>query len=455
MGGRVIIGLKDPAASEGVDNQGRVLASPTGVRAAKEALRTLGVTPIFEFRRTPTIVANVSPEVAVALRRNARVDYIEPAMRGQLESQVTPWNLIKVNAPQAWSFSTGSGVKLLVMDSGVDSVARDLYTPLAWRCISDGGPVWDHVGHGTFVAGVAGALNNSVDVIGAAYGVTLYSANIVVLGTPPSPDAAQAACSVDVARVNGVDVVNMSFSFPGPSTALTDQINGGYNEDDMIFVAAVGNQGGAVTYPATLANVIAVTAVDSTNAHPGFANTGSAVDLSAPGVAVLSTSLPSGSQCSSGGCTATCDSTSFATPHVSAGAAVLRARYPTWSNTAIRNRLQSTATDLGAAGFDNTFGHGLLNIASAIGMTVAVAGPSIAYLGYSSTWSALVSGGQTPYSYQWFINGVPSGTGSSINYTPGGSNFWLKLHATDLYGTLAKDSLYVTVSSCTPPEIIC
>ena len=64
-------------------------------------------------------------------------------------------------------------------------------------------------------------------------------------------------------------------------------------------------------------------------------------------------------------------------------------------------------------------------------------------------------GGQSPYSYQWYVNGTPSGTGASINYTPGGSDFWLKLHATDYYNLVAKDSLYVTVSSCTPPEIVC
>lgn len=334
----------------------------------------------------------------------------------------------------------------------MDSLARDLSIPVAWRCVNASLSVWDRLGHGTFVAGVAGALNNSLDVVGVAYGVSLWSANNEV---NLAPNAAESACAVDAARVNGVSVVNMSFGL-SPYTALTDAINGGYNQDNMIFVAAVGNGGGGpVDYPASLSNVIGATATDSTNAHASFANVGSQVELSAPGVDVLSTSLPNGSVCSNGGFTATCSGTSFAAPHVSAAAAILRALHPTWSNATIRNRLRSTATDLGSAGFDNTFGYGLLNLQQAAGPTVTLNGSTLAWSGYSQTWSATASGGLTPYSYQWYVDGTASGTGSSFNYTPGGSDFWLKVQLTDNIATVAKDSIFVTVSSCAPPQISC
>jgi len=450
--GRVIIGFKDPAGAEGVDNRGRVLVSPGRVSEAKGVLKGLGVTPLYEFKRIPAIAARIPGALVATIRRNAYIDYVEPSSRGSWEVQTTPWGVTKINAPQTWSLSTGSGVKLLILDSGVDLDHPDLSIPVSWRCISGGED--DAIGHGTHVAGIAGALSNFSYVVGVAYGVALWSANVDDGSGAPSTD--EIACSLDLARDNGVDVVNMSLGI-SPSTPVTDEINGGYNDDDMIFVASAGNtSGGAVSYPASLSNVIAVTATDSTNARWNGAAIGSQIDLAAPGVDILSTALPSGSVCANGSSyTATCTGTSMAAPHVSGAAALLRARYPTWSNSTIKSRLQSTATDLGTAGFDNSFGYGLVNAAKAVGMTVAISGPSFVYSGYSQTWSAVVSGGQTPYSYQWYIAGNAAGTGSSQDYTANGSNFWIKVHVTDYLSLVAKDSLYVTVSNCTPPQIFC
>jgi subtilisin family serine protease len=192
-------------------------------------------------------------------------------------------------------------------------------------------------------------------------------ANITVAG---APDPAEAACAVDVGRVNGVFAVNMSFGVQ-PHTGLTDAINGGYNSDGMLFVKSAGNtNGGALTYPGTLASVIAVAATDSNNAIGTFSASGSKIELSAPGVSVLSTTFSGATECS-GGFTGVCTGTSMAAPHVTGAAALVKARYPSWSNTTIRSRLQATATDLGAAGRDNTFGYGLLNVEKALNVQVA------------------------------------------------------------------------------------
>ncbi|MGH8335366.1 MAG: S8 family serine peptidase [Gammaproteobacteria bacterium] len=185
------------------------------------------------------------------------------------------------------------------------------------------------------------------------------------------------------------------------------------------------------------------------NAKPGPG------DIAAPGIAILTTALPSSSLCPSGAYTTTCSGTSFAAPLVSAAAALLRSRYPSWSNADIRTRLLSTAVDLGAPGFDNTYGNGLLNIGGAIGVTAAINGLSIAYQGQEQTWTSTVSGGQTPYSYQWYIAGSSAGTGTSASYTPGLSDFWVVLHVTDYLSQVGSDSIFVTISSCTPPQISC
>jgi subtilisin family serine protease len=223
VGGRVLIGLKDPASDAGVDNRGRVLAATDAVLSAKAELGALGIDVDYEFEDFPVVVARIASTDVARLRASPYVDYLEPSAAGTWASQVTPWNVTRVQAPSAWSFSTGSDVKLLIIDSGVVSSHPDLYPAVHWRCIGPG-PVYDQIGHGTSVAGVAAAFNNSVHVVGVAHGVDLWSANVEVNG---APDTAEIACSLNIARINDVFVVNMSLGVP-PSTAITDQVNAAY-----------------------------------------------------------------------------------------------------------------------------------------------------------------------------------------------------------------------------------
>lgn len=356
--GRVLIGLKDSTAREGVDNLGRVLMPLTRVATARRGLEAIGVRVEFEFDRFPVLVATIAPGLVDQLQAHPFVDYFEPVTSGEWLQQTTPWGVTRVQAPSAWSLSTGAGVKLLIIDSGVMWAYPDLAPQVAWRCIS--GPVDDQIGHGTHVAGTAAALNNSIHVVGVAPSAYLMSANVDVGG---APNSAEVACSINVARINGVFVANMSFAL-SPSTAVTDQINAGHNQNGMLFVAAAGNtSGGSVTYPATLTNVIAVTATDINNARAEFAAIGPEIDIAAPGVDILSTALPTGFVCASGGLTALCSGTSMAAPHVAAAAALVKARYPNWTNTQVRNQLLTTAFPLGPA---PQFGAGLLQAWAAV-----------------------------------------------------------------------------------------
>lgn len=448
--GRVIIGLKDSTEVEGVDNTGRVGTSATSTARAKDRLKAGGMKFDYEFRQTPVVVATIRPDQVVQLRRDPYVDYIEPSVPGSWPAQVIPWNVSQINAPQSWPLSTGSGVKLLILDSGVQTTHRDLVVPVAWRCIS--GPAEDFVvGHGTFVAGVAAARNNALDVIGTAYNATLWSANVT--GTDLLPNAAETACSIELARVNGIAVVNMSIDIL-PSTAVTDQINAGYTQNNIVFVAAAGNTfGGPVSYPARLPNVVAVTATDANNIAASFAAVGPEIDLAAPGVAVLSTSLgPTALKCP-GTFIATCSGTSFAAPAVSAAAALLKSRYPGWTNTQIVSRLKATATDRYPPGFDNTYGNGLLNVLAALQMSATIQGPVTVSNNFPGTWTVAVAG-QVPFTYQWRVNGALSGTASSFTYQST-VDFQLSVTVTDALNQTATNSVSVHVLQCTPPLLIC
>jgi minor extracellular protease Epr len=239
-------------------------------------------------------------------------------------------------------------------------------------------------------------------------------------------------------------------------TCLTDQINGAYYQNGIVIVAAAGNtSGGAVTYPATLDAAIAVSATDTTNAFASFSASGSKVEIAAPGTTVTDVR----------GITSTClgdiscafvgseikEGTSFAAPHVAAAAAILRSYNSSWSNFEIRRRLGAGATDLGAGGRDPLFGYGLLNIPGAIAADPPP--PSVSIIGnteieayLSCQWSAAVSGGTSPYSYSWTVNGQSVGdNSSSLSYTNNGSPFTIAVTVTDAAGGVASDDHAVAI----------
>jgi len=442
--GQVIIGLKDSGSREGVDNTGRVVASAAGVAAARQALTGLGITPDYEFPRTPVVVARLSAAQAVALREHPIVDYIEPSLPGEWASQVTPWNVTKVGATTSWGLSTGADVPVLILDSGTPN-HRDLEVANQFHC--SGGDTLDVVGHATFVAGVVAAVHDDVDVVGVAHGAPLAFSGVLD-DTTGKPSAARAACAIDMAKGEGVMVINMSFRV-SPYTSLTDQINSAFNYYGMVLVASAGNDTAYVTYPASLSNVIAVTATDSANAKLSGSAAGSEIDLSAPGVDVLSTSRANGTECNPHQTHVdTCTGTSFAAAHVSAAAALLMSRYPAWANTEIRSRLLSTATDLGSTGFDNNFGYGLLNVDKAIKMQVTLVGPTQADSGVQQTYYTIISGGQAPYTFSWAVNGEAAGTGDTLYYTPD-DDFNVSVFVIDQYNLgMSAGPLEVTVQAC-------
>ena len=128
----------------------------------------------------------------------------------------------------------------------------------------------------------------------------------------------------------------------------------------LLDVAAAGNDGDdTVYYPAGYPEVVSVAATDDTDARADFSNANADVEIAAPGVDILSTSLGGGYETMSG--------TSMATPHVSAVAGVLRQVFPAESAAAIRSRLDAAVNDLGPAGRDASFGFGRVNLCKAAG----------------------------------------------------------------------------------------
>ena len=154
---------------------------------------------------------------------------------------------------------------------------------------------------------------------------------------------------------NGAEITSMSLGGPTSSEVERLAFEDFFNVDGMLNIAASGNDGpNTKGYPAGYSSVVSVGATDISDNIASFSSTNNEVDISAPGVEVLSTIGPGNSY-------AFYDGTSMATPHVSGAALVLWNKYPTCSNLEIRSALEDAAVDLGPSGRDNQFGNGRLN----------------------------------------------------------------------------------------------
>lgn len=448
-GGRVFIGFKDTFAAAGVEEFGLVLASDSAVAAGKALLRALGVVIEFEFIKTPAVVARMPSGLLEQLRRNPLIEYVEPVSVGVRHVQTTTWNVQRVNAPAAWPYSTGSGAKLLIIDSGIENTHPDLAPAVIQAC--DGTNGLDQYSHGTNVAGIAAAVNNDIQIVGVSPGVALWSSK----DGDAIPSAARTACGVQFGRINRVNAINISTGYDIPNVTLTDEINGAYNQDGIVVVISAGNaNGGPVSYPATLDAAIAVSATDTNNNFATFSSAGAKVELTAPGTTVtgargLTTTCLGGTSCAVFGAYQI-EGTSFSAPHVAAAAALLKAYNPAWTNVEIRNRLTSSATDLGPAGRDAQFGYGLVNVFAALGVqpppppVVSIVGPTTIRPNVSCFWSASVSG-VPPISYYWTKDGAFIGSDPDVT-TSFAASGTLSVQVWDANGS-DFDSRSITVSA--------
>ncbi len=270
------------------------------------------------------------------------------------------WGQYQIWADVAWGRTLGStATKLCVIDTGLykahEEFAGQSRIAQGWDAVYEDNDPNDPNGHGTHVAGIAGAtINNGKGIPGMAQATIIPIRVLNAAGTGTTTDIAQ---GVDICRTSGGHIASMSLG-GGSSTTISNAVVAFQNAGGLV-IAATGNDGCAcLTYPAAYANVVGVGAVTKTLAKASFSNTGSHVDIVAPGVTIVSTYMPVS------GCTNNCyvyqDGTSMATPFVSGTAALVKARFPTWTASQISSRLTGTAQDLGTAGRDNSFGWGLV-----------------------------------------------------------------------------------------------
>lgn len=299
-----------------------------------------------------------------------------------------------INLEAAWDISTGSGVTIAVIDTGI---AYENYgwsyrqaSDLAETCFAAG---YDFVnndshpnddeGHGTHVAGtVAQSTNNNLGVAGVAFDACLMP--VKVLNSNGSGSYANVAEGIIWAADNGAQVINLSLGGSANSNTLRDAVAYAYNNGVTVVAAAGNDSSSNLSYPAAYDDyVMAVGATQYDQSLAPYSNYGPSLDLVAPGGnndldqnndgyvdgVLQQTFSKSGWRTSWG--YYFMEGTSMASPHLAGVAALVIAYGQATSPDEVRAALEETAEDLGAAGFDETYGWGLVDAAAALGWTSA------------------------------------------------------------------------------------
>jgi subtilisin family serine protease len=275
------------------------------------------------------------------------------------EAPATPWGIDQIDAELVWDTNTGFGSKVAVLDTGIDIDHPDLDVAGGYNAITNiEVAADDDNGHGTHVAGIIAALKDTGEDTGAVTGVapdaSLYA--VKVLNAAGSGYVSDVVEGIYWAINNDMDVINLSLGTSIDYSILHMAVDAAY-ADGIVVVAAAGNEGNPpgkgdnVIYPAKYSSVIAVAATNQDDERPKWSSTGPDLELAAPGMDILSTWNDSDYESKSG--------TSMAAPHVSGTVALMLASGVSVYD--VRSILQSTADDLGAAGWDSKYGYGLVD----------------------------------------------------------------------------------------------
>jgi thermitase len=337
--------------------------TPQATPARQQAdLAAVGGRVVTAYTDGPSVVA-LPPwaDTAAALKMlqaSGDVVYAQPDATIHADAAIIPndpmysqqWGLAMVDAPQAWTVSTGNSSTIVaVIDTGIDlhnpefagrlwvnaSASRPRKVVYGWNFVSNNGNTQDDDGHGTHVSGILGAKgNNNIGIAGIDWNTEIMP--LKSLDAQGNGTTDEAVAAIYFAVNNGAKVINASWGGDIWTSALFDALNYA-NSKGVVFVTAAGNESSnndvTTTYPASFRtpNELVVAAVDSTGNLASYSNYGATtVDLAAPGTGIIST-VPGGYAYYTG--------TSMATPFVTGTVALLAAQFPGMSAAQLVSRV--------------------------------------------------------------------------------------------------------------------
>ncbi|MHC4959200.1 MAG: S8 family peptidase [Planctomycetota bacterium] len=315
------------------------------------------------------VIALRVPAAAVAkLRANPNVAYVEEngiasihapgGKKGKPDGggsttpppQERPWGVHTVGGGIA--ANTGAGIKIAVIDTGIDTDHEDLAANVKGGIgYVKGESYEDDHGHGSHCAGTIAALDNDRGVIGVAPEAHIWA--VKVLDRRGSGRWGDVANGITWSADNGMQIANMSI---GGGYSKTVEAACSYaTTNGVLLIAAAGNSGdGSVTtneysYPASYSTVVSVGATDAGDGLASFSNTNPLLEVAGPGVGVRSTYRSNGYR--------TWNGTSMACPHA-VGVAALIWKETAGTRSTVRTALQDTARDVG--GDPRGYGNGIV-----------------------------------------------------------------------------------------------
>ena len=343
------------------------------------------------FRLIPAITTKIPKHALVKLRSHPDVAYVE---EDAAVSIIDPYYLTALSTDfpdgsgfeyeNSWGvqhigceaihnlYTKGGGIKIAVIDTGIDYTHEDLAANYCGGydiIFNDDDPFDDSWNsHGTHVAGIIAAEANGIGVVGVAPEASLYA--VKVMDGAGFGTLSGVIAGIEWAVDNNMDIANISIAGPD-SQALKDACDAACDAG-LLLVAAAGNTyGGNVTYPAAYDSVIAVTATDQEDQFADSAPFGRELELAAPGVNILSAAKNDSYAELSGASQAASHVTGTAALMMSAGVGDVNSDGVIDSKD-IRDRLQSTALDLGQAGQDDEYGYGLVDAETAVMHNVSI-----------------------------------------------------------------------------------
>ncbi len=387
---------------------------------------------------------------------------LEPAFSPTDPQFLAQWHLPQIQAPDAWDTTQGIGAVIAILDSGIDATHPDFAGKLVagYNTYSNNSTTSDQYGHGTEVAGAAGALtDNGVGIAGVAGAAPIMP--VRVTDSTGRATSASLANGIVWAADHGARIVNLSFSGVAGNTTIRTAAEYAVNHGTLV-VAAAGNCGCVDSTPDN-PFILSVSATDENDGVASFSSTGPFVDLSAPGSNILTTERF--------GLYGAVSGTSLSSPIVAGVAGLMVAANPALTPALVTQLLEETA--VGSGSYDPSFGYGRINASAAVSAAVGftppadTTPPTLAMTAplYGASVSGMavvdvtaddnvgvvrvdlyldgtffVSDTSAPYSFAWDTTTIPNGTHTLLAVASDAAN-----------NSASTASITVTVSN-TPPD---
>ena len=318
------------------------------------------------------------------------------------QSYLDLWGLHKISSGSAWDNTVGSSsVIVAVIDTGVDRNHEDLGGNMwvnageipgnsidddgngyvddyyGWDWVGDDNDPMDDHGHGTHCSGTIAAVgNNGLGVVGVNWESRIMA--LKFLNSAGSGSLSDAVEALRYAADMGVRVSSNSWGGSGTSAMMDDAIRYVHDQGMIVVVAAGNSNADSLDFtPASADRAMTVAASDYNDAKASFSNWGQKIDVTAPGVDILSTKSSINNMCTvaRGNIVGTyycrVSGTSMATPHVAGLAALILSVNPGLTNEDIRQLIRTGAVDIGAPGKDRDFGYGRIDAHDSISLSAA------------------------------------------------------------------------------------